>query len=68
MKINIESSVIEQLKIYSELLNKSSDQIIKEALEEYFSNIQKKIYKDALEKENNLTNLSYEEFWDGVDI
>ena len=68
MQIKLDSSIIEQLQTYSELLNKSSEQIIKEALEDYFANIQEKILKDSIEKENALTNLSYEEFWDGVDI
>jgi len=68
MQIKLDSSIIEQLQTYSELLNKSSDQIIKEALEDYFANIQEKILQDTIEKENALTNLSYEEFWDGVDI
>jgi len=68
MQIKLDSSIIEQLQTYSELLNKSSEQIIKEALEDYFANIQEKILKDSIEKENALTNLSYEEFWNGVDI
>jgi len=36
MQIKLDSSIIEQLHTYSELLNKSSDQIIKEALQDYF--------------------------------
>ncbi len=68
MQIKLDSYIIEQLHSYSELLNKSSDQIIKEALEEYFFKIEQKLLEDSLEKENAMTNLSYDEFWDGVDI
>ena len=38
------------------------------ALEEYFASTQEKLLKDTIEKENAQINLSYDEFWDGVDL
>ena len=68
MNFKLDSNTIEQLQTYSALLNKDVDTIIKEALEEYFVKSQEKLLKDTLEKENAMTNLSYDEFWDGVDL
>ncbi len=68
MNFKLKSETIENLKIYSQMLNKSIDKIIEEALEEYFASTQEKLLKDTIEKENAQTNLSYNEFWDGVDI
>jgi len=68
MNFKLDSNTIEQLQTYSALLNKDIDTIIKEALEEYFVKSQEKLLKDTLEKENAMTNLSYDEFWDGVDL
>jgi len=68
MNFKLDINTIEQLQTYSALLNKDIDTIIKEALEEYFVKSQEKLLKDTLEKENAMTNLSYDEFWDGVDL
>ena len=71
MNFKLKQETIENLKIYSQLLNKSIDEIIQEALEEYFASIdsiEEKLLKDSLEKEKAQTNLSFNEFWDGVDI
>ncbi len=68
MEITISQNRVEQLKLYSQLLNKDISTILDEALEEYFFKIEKEIQEKNLENENMLTNLSYNEFWDGVDI
>jgi len=59
---------IKSLYEYAELLNKKPEDIIDEALRGYFSAAEKAIVESNLESENAQTNLSYEEFWDGVDI
>lgn len=55
---------IENLEAFKNLLNKDENSIVNEALELYF--------KDEAEKlqalKDSQTNLSYEEFWDDVDI
>jgi len=41
---------------------------MEEALNNYFQAEQEKLLKESIDKENAQTNLSYDEFWDGVDI
>jgi len=47
---------------------KDINEILEEALEEYFAAAQDRLLKDSIEKENAQTNLSFNEFWDGVDL
>ncbi len=55
---------IQNLEVFKSLLNKDEKSMINEALELYF--------KDEAEKlqalKDSQTNLSYDEFWDDVDI
>ena len=60
--------MIESIQEYSEILKRPPDVIIKEALEEYFTKIEKELLEKTLEEENAITNLSYDEFWDGIDM
>ncbi len=68
MQFKLKSETIKNLEAFSQMLNKSVDKIIEEALEEYFASTQEKLLKDTIEKENAQINLSYDEFWDGVDL
>jgi len=68
MDIKISSNRVEQLELYSKLLKKDINTILDEALEEYFLKREKELLERNLENENMLTNLNYDEFWDGVDI
>ena len=68
MHFVLKSDTIKNLEEFSQMLNKSVDKIIEEALEEYFASTQEKLLKDTIEKENAQINLSYDEFWDGVDL
>lgn len=68
LSFTLDAKTIETLKEYSELLNRPADIIIKEALEDYFAKVEKELLEKAMADENAITNLSYEEFWDGVDI
>ena len=60
----LNTKTIENLKLYSELLNKDFSTMLDEALEQYFISEQEKL----IAKEQNATNLDYNEFWDGVDV
>lgn len=42
--------------------------MINEALELYFETEQKKLLEKNLENENAMTNLSYDEFWDDLEV
>lgn len=64
IKIEIKQDKVESLKLYAQLLGKDVNMMIDEALELYFIEEAEKLKA----KEQNATNLSYDEFWDGVDI
>lgn len=64
MRIDLTQKELEALQTYSKLLNKDSDTIIHEALKLYFDMVEQKLEQE----QSGLTNLDYDEFWDGVDI
>jgi len=64
----LKPDTIENLQTFSELLKKDVSWVLEQALEEYFAKIQKELLEKNLADENALTNLDYNEFWDGVDI
>jgi predicted transcriptional regulator len=64
----LKPDTIENLKAFSELLKKDVSWVLEEALTEYFSAVQKQLLEKNLADENAMTNLDYDEFWDGVDI
>ena len=68
VKLDITYENVENLKVFSQILNKDIDSILNEALSQYFINEEKKILEKNQESENMMTNLDYDEFWDGVDI
>jgi len=42
--------------------------VVEQALDEYFATVQKQLLEKNLADENAMTNLDFDEFWDGVDI
>ncbi len=68
IKIELKQSTVENLQLFSEITGKDINTMLEEALEEYFAAIQKKMLEKNIEDENMLTNLGYDEFWDGVDV
>ncbi|MFT7879033.1 MAG: hypothetical protein ABXS91_01450 [Sulfurimonas sp.] len=68
MVIEFKESTVENLQLYSELLDKDVNTMLEEALELYFEAQQKMLLEKNLENENMMTNLDYDEFWDGVDL
>jgi len=64
LKIELKMDKLEGLKHYAGLLDKDVNTMLDEALERYFIEEQEKL----IAKEQNATNLSYDEFWDGVDV
>ena len=60
--------MIQEIDLYAKILNKNHNQIIKEALEEYFYNQQQKLLTKDIADENAMTNLNFDEFWDDVEI
>ena len=66
--IELKQSTIENLELFSELLDKNINTMLEEALELYFEAQQKMLLEKNLENENIMTNLDFDEFWDGVDL
>jgi len=64
----LRADVAKSLEVFSELLKKDLNTMLNEALEQYFEAEQKKLLEKNLVDENAMTNLDYDEFWDGVDI
>ncbi len=60
----LDAKTIQELQEFAKLLNKDISKILQEALEDYFA----KAEQELLAKEKSQTNLSYDEFWDGVDV
>jgi len=68
IKIDFNQETINDLLGFSNLLNKDVSTIVKEALEQYFESEQKKLIEKGIEEDASMTNLDYDEFWDGLDI
>ncbi len=68
MPIAINEYNLQNLETFTQILKKDASTLINEALELYFQEQQKKLLEKNIADENALTNLDYNEFWDGVDI
>lgn len=68
INFELRANIVEELQTFSQLLKKDINVILNEALEQYFENEQKKLLEKNLGDENAMTNLDFDEFWDGVDI
>ena len=62
--ITLKDENVKNLELFQELLHKDKETMINEALELYFT----EEYEKLQEAEHSQTNLSYEEFWDDVEI
>jgi hypothetical protein len=68
ININFKQSTIDDLIGFSKILKKDVNVIIEEALELYYENEQKKLIEKGIDEDSTMTNLDYDEFWDGVDL
>ncbi len=64
----LKSDTIESLELFSDILKKSIGEMVEEAIDEYIVNIQKQMLEKNISDENAMTNLDYNEFWDGVEL
>jgi hypothetical protein len=67
-KFSLQADTIENLKLFSKLLDKDISQLLEEALDEYFVSAQKRLMQKSISDDSAMTNLDYDEFWEGVDI
>lgn len=68
IQIEFKQTTVENLQLFSEMLKKDINLMLEEALEQYFESEQKKLMEKSHEDESAMTNLDYDEFWDGVDL
>jgi len=68
IKLELKADKVESLELYAELLKKDINMILDEALELYFKVEQEKLLEKNQNDENAMTNLDFDEFWDGVDL
>ena len=67
-KIVLTTVNIENLELFSKILDKDINKILNESLEEYFDNVQKQLMEKNQQDENAMTNLDFNEFWDDIEI
>ena len=68
MNISINQDNYENLENFKTILKKDESTMINEALALYFETMQKKLLEKSIEDESTMTTLSYDEFWDDVEI
>ena len=68
LQFELKQLTVENLKTFSELLGKDINTMLEESLEQYFESEQKKLIEKGIEEDATMTNLDYDEFWDGVDL
>jgi len=68
LNFTLKPETVETLLTFSELLKKDVSWIMEQALEEYFAQVQQQLLEKNLADESAMTNLDYDEFWDGVDL
>jgi len=59
----LDAETTEKLTAFGELLNKDKMTMINEALEQYFA-----AKEEEFASKDPMTNLSYDEFWDDMDL
>jgi len=68
LKFELKQESVDNLLAFSELLGKDLNTILEEALQRYFEEEQQKLIEKGIEEDASMTNLDYDEFWDGLDI
>jgi predicted transcriptional regulator len=66
--LTLKQETVENLHAFSELLDKDVNTMLEEALQRYFEEEQQKLIEKGIEEDASMTNLDYDEFWDGLDI
>ena len=68
IKISFKETTIEELELFSNILNKDINTILEEALEQYFHSEQERLITKNQNDENAMTNFDYDEFWNGMEM
>lgn len=68
IKFTLDAETVEKLTAFGELLGKDANTMLNEALQLYFETAEEKLAEQSAAERDAMTNLSFDEFWDGVDI
>jgi len=68
IEISLKQDIVDNIQVFSELLHKDVNSIFEEALQRYFEEEHQKLIEKGIEEDASMTNLDYNEFWDGIDI
>lgn len=68
LDFTLKADTIENLQAFADLLKKDVSWVLEQALDEYFIKVQKELLEKNMADENAMTNLDYDEFWEGVDL
>ncbi len=63
INLALDPQTLEKLAAFGELLKKDTQTMINEALEQYFE-----AREEELAQQDPMTNLSFDEFWDDLDL
>ena len=66
--MNLDSKMIEKIELLAELLKRSPEKVVDEALDLYLKVEREKQLEVELDEHKKETNLSYDEFWDDLDF
>ncbi len=68
LTFELKPDTVDNLLAFRELLGKDVNTMLEEALQRYFEEEQQKLIEKGIEEDASMTNLDYDEFWDGLDI
>ncbi len=68
LEFKLDTKTLENLEVYSKLLDKDINTILNEALSLYFQKEEEKLIAQNLEGDSGMTNLDFDEFWEDVEI
>ena len=66
--MNLDSKMIEKIELLAELLKRSPEKVVDEALDLYLKVEREKQLEVELDEHKKETSLSYDEFWDDLDF
>ncbi|MBU1642891.1 hypothetical protein KKE54_05975 [bacterium] len=64
----LDAEMAEKLSLFGGLLAKDTSTMLREALQDYFTKEEKRLLEKKLAEKDPLTDLGFDEFWDGVDL
>ena len=64
----LDAAIAEKLSLFGGLLEKDASTMLREALQDYFAKEEKRLLEKKLAEKDPMTDLGFDEFWDGVDL